>query len=130
MIDPRTKQYIDYPLSQPELSYSTVEFVASDDYMVRLPQAAAYLFVFDCSTHALAIGYVPVMAKVILESLENIPGDTRTLIGFIGYDSNIHFFNLGEEQPMHMVVPDIEGNFIFYFMILKHHINYFRFYFL
>ena len=116
LVDPRTKNYLEYPLNQPELTSGSVEFIASVDYMIRPPQAAAYLFVFDCSTHAYALGYVPVMAKIICESLENIPGDSRTLIGFIGFDSNIHFFNLGDVQPTHLVMPDIQGKF---FYILK-----------
>lgn len=109
LIDMRTNRYLEYPPQQPELLYGSVEFIAPVEYMVRPPQPAAYLFVFDCSAHAFQIGYIPVMAKTILQSLDEIPGDSRTLIGFIGFDSSLHFFNLGDKQPTHLVMPDIQG---------------------
>lgn len=77
--------------------------------MVRPPQPAVYLFVFDCSIHATQIGYIPVLAKAILQTLDEIHGDSRTLIGFIAFDSKLHFFNLGDKQPIHLVMPDIQG---------------------
>lgn len=110
LVDMRTNRYLDYPPQQPELMYGSVEFVAPVEYMVRPPQPAAYLFVFDCSAHAHQLGYIPRMAKAILNSLDEIPGDSRTLVGFIGFDSNIHFFSMGEKQPTHMVLPDIQGD--------------------
>lgn len=110
LVDPVTHKLINYPLDQPELSHATVEFVASVEYMVRPPQPAAYLFVFDCSAHAFHLGYLPVMADTIYSCLNSIPGDTRTMIGFIGFDSRIHFFNLGDKKPQHMIMPDIKGN--------------------
>lgn len=81
--------------------------------MVRPPQSAAYLFVFDCSVYAHALGYIPVMARTILETLDSMPGDSRTLIGFIGFDSNINLFHLGSDKPYHMIMPDILGNLKF-----------------
>lgn len=40
-----------------------------------------------------------------------LPGDTRTRIGFVTFDSTIHFYNLQEglSQPQMLVVSDIEG---------------------
>ncbi|XP_053214758.1 protein transport protein Sec24A-like [Panonychus citri] len=112
LIDPVTHKLINYPLDQPELSHATVEFVASVEYMVRPPQPAAYLFVFDCSAHAFHLGYLPVMADALLSCINSIPGDSRTMIGFIGFDSRIHFFNLGDKKPQHMIMPDIKDVFI------------------
>lgn len=102
------RQFVD-PSTKPELSCGSVEYIASVEYMVRPPQPAAYLFVFDCSCHATQLGYIPVFARAVLESLDEIPGDARTLIGFIAFDSKLHFFNLGEKQPVHLVLPDIQG---------------------
>ena len=112
LIDPVTEKFLNYPPNHPELYYGTVEFVASVEYMVRPPQPAAYVFVFDCSAHAYHLGYLPVVADAILECLDSIPGDSRTMIGFIGFDSKVHFFNLGEKQPTQLVMLDIKDVFL------------------
>ena len=112
LLDSNTGHFLDHPLNQPELTHTSIEYVASVEYMVRPPQSAAYLFVFDCSVYAHALGYLPVMTRTILEAIDNIPGDTRTLIGFIGFDSNINLFHLGGDTPFHMVMPDIQDPFI------------------
>lgn len=89
--------------------YGSVEFIAPVEYMVRPPQPASYLFLFECSAHAHQLGYVPVLAQSILSSLDMIPGDSRTLIGFIGFNSKVHFFNFSEDQVTHLVMSDIQG---------------------
>ena len=40
-----------------------------------------------------------------------LPGDTRTRVGFLTFDSTIHFYNLQEglSQPQMLVVSDIDG---------------------
>lgn len=40
-----------------------------------------------------------------------MPGDDRTLIGFIGVDAAIHFFQFNDPSapPKHLVAYDIEG---------------------
>ena len=114
LIDMRTNRYLEYPPQQPEALYGSVEFVAPMEYMVRPPQPAAYLFVFDCSAHAYQLGYLPRLAKSVLHCLDDIPGDGRTLVGFIGYDSNLHFFSMGDKQPTHLILPDIQDVFLPY----------------
>lgn len=109
LIDLRTNRYLEYPPQQPEILSCSVEFVAPVEYMVRPPQPAAYVFVFDCSAHAAQLGFIPIMAKTILDNLDDIPGDGRTLVGFIGFNSNLHFFTFGDKQPTHLVMPDITG---------------------
>ncbi|MEQ2174211.1 Protein transport protein Sec24A [Goodea atripinnis] len=41
-----------------------------------------------------------------------LPGDSRTKVGFITFDSTIHFYNLQEglSQPQMLIVSDIEGS--------------------
>ena len=109
LVDPHTKRFLDYPPRQPEIMYGSVEFVAPVEYMVRPPQPAAYMFVFDCSAHAYQLSYIPTLAKAILDNLDMIPGDSRTLIGFIAFDSKVHFFSFGDRQTTHFVMPDIQG---------------------
>jgi protein transport protein SEC24 len=50
---------------------------------------------------------------ILLEELDKLPGDGRTQIGFITYDSSVHFYNLAEglSQPQQMIVVDTEGIF-------------------
>lgn len=57
------------------------------------------------------LGYLQTFCKILLESLEELPGDSRTKVGFITFDGSIHFYNLGEglNQPHMLVVSDIEG---------------------
>ena len=78
--------------------------------MVRPPQPATYLFVFECTASAVHLGYIKRFARALLESLDNIPGDARTMLGFLAYDSKLHFFNLNDERPVHNIMPDIQGN--------------------
>jgi hypothetical protein len=40
-----------------------------------------------------------------------LPGDSRTRIGFMTFDSTVHFYNLQEglSQPQMLIVSDIDG---------------------
>lgn len=96
-------------MTRPELNHCSIEFVASVEYMVRPPQPAIYLFVFECTASAIQLGYIKHLSAAILESIDRMPGDSRSLIGFIAFDSKLHFFNLNEDRPVHMIMPDIHG---------------------
>ncbi|XP_069045279.1 protein transport protein Sec24B isoform X2 [Lepisosteus oculatus] len=113
MYNPLTRSYGE-PQKRPEVQNSTVEFIASSDYMLRPPQPAVYLFVLDVSHNAVEAGYVKVLCQSLLENLDKLPGDTRTRVGFITFDSTIHFYNLQEglSQPQMLVVSDIEDIFL------------------
>ncbi|EEC01403.1 protein transport protein Sec24A, putative [Ixodes scapularis] len=111
MFDPSSRKYGD-PERRPEVRHATVEFIAPSEYMLRPPQPAVYLFVLDVSHGAIQTGYLSCFCKVLLEELDNIPGDSRTQVGFITFDSSVHFYNLGEglSQPQMLLVSDIEGD--------------------
>ncbi|XP_041120051.1 protein transport protein Sec24B-like isoform X4 [Polyodon spathula] len=113
MYNPLTRSYGE-PHKRPEVQNSTVEFIASSDYMLRPPQPAVYLFVLDVSHNAVEAGYLNVLCQSLLENLDKLPGDTRTRVGFITFDSTIHFYNLQEglSQPQMLVVSDIEDVFL------------------
>ncbi|XP_041075134.1 protein transport protein Sec24B-like isoform X4 [Polyodon spathula] len=113
MYNPLTRSYGE-PHKRPEVQNSTVEFIASSDYMLRPPQPAVYLFVLDVSHNAVEAGYLNVLCQSLLENLDKLPGDTRTRVGFITFDSTIHFYNLQEglSQPQMLVVSDIDDVFI------------------
>ncbi|KAG1688209.1 Protein transport protein Sec24B [Nymphon striatum] len=110
LFDPVSKQYGD-PSRRPEVNVATVEFIAPSEYMLRPPQPAVYLYLLDVTRNALATGYLDIFCKTLLTEIDNIPGDARTQIGFIAFDSCLHFYNLSERQaqPQMMTVSDIDG---------------------
>ncbi|ELV13705.1 Protein transport protein Sec24B, partial [Tupaia chinensis] len=113
MYNPLTRSYGE-PHKRPEVQNSTVEFIASSDYMLRPPQPAVYLFVLDVSHNAVEAGYLTVLCQSLLENLDKLPGDSRTRIGLVTFDSTIHFYNLQEglSQPQMLVVSDVDDVFL------------------
>ncbi|XP_069878543.1 protein transport protein Sec24B isoform X1 [Dipodomys merriami] len=113
MYNPLTRSYGE-PHKRPEVQNSTVEFIASSDYMLRPPQPAVYLFVLDVSHNAEETGYLTILCQSLLENLDKLPGDSRTRIGFMTFDSTIHFYNLQEglSQPQMLIVSDIDDVFL------------------
>ncbi|XP_008991111.2 protein transport protein Sec24B isoform X7 [Callithrix jacchus] len=113
MYNPLTRSYGE-PHKRPEVQNSTVEFIASSDYMLRPPQPAVYLFVLDVSHNAVEAGYMTILCQSLLENLDKLPGDSRTRIGFMTFDSTIHFYNLQEglSQPQMLIVSDIDDVFL------------------
>ncbi|XP_076998690.1 protein transport protein Sec24B isoform X3 [Tamandua tetradactyla] len=113
MYNPLTRSYGE-PHKRPEVQNSTVEFIASSDYMLRPPQPAVYLFVLDVSYNAVEAGYLTILCQSLLENLDKLPGDSRTRIGFMTFDSTIHFYNLQEglSQPQMLIVSDIDEVFL------------------
>ncbi|XP_074276585.1 protein transport protein SEC24 A-like isoform X1 [Silene latifolia] len=99
---------------RPELTKGSVEFVAPTEYMVRPPMPPLYFFLIDVSVSAVRSGMLEVVAQTIKSSLDKLPGFPRTQIGFITFDSTIHFYNLKSTltQPQMMVVSDVEDVFV------------------
>ena len=69
-----------------------------------------YLYLLDVSHNAVTTGYLQSFCETMLENLDKIPGDSRTQIGFITYNSSLHFYNLSDalSQPRMMIYPDLE----------------------
>nr|XP_049463168.1 protein transport protein Sec24A [Anopheles coluzzii]XP_049463169.1 protein transport protein Sec24A [Anopheles coluzzii] len=113
--DPVTKTYGD-PTRRPEIKSSTIEFIAPSEYMLRPPQPAIYLFLLDVSSLAQQSGYLYTVCNTLMEHLDSLPGDARTQVGFIAYNSAIHFYNISEEynQPHEVTVLDVEDVFLPY----------------
>ncbi|KAK4441639.1 protein transport protein Sec24-like [Sesamum alatum] len=99
---------------RPELTQGTIEFIAPAEYMVRPPMPPLYFFLIDVSISAVKSGMLEVMAQTIKSCLDSLPGYPRTQIGFITYDSTIHFYNMKSSlmQPQMMVVSDLDDVFI------------------
>ncbi|CAG5122017.1 unnamed protein product [Candidula unifasciata] len=111
--DPVTKTYGD-PQRRPEVKSATIEFIAPSEYMLRPPQPAVYLYLLDVSFNAVETGYLSQFSQILLDELDKLPGDARTSIGFLCYDSSLYFFNLAENlsQPQMLCVPDLEDAFL------------------
>ncbi|KAJ8937286.1 hypothetical protein NQ318_020336 [Aromia moschata] len=111
--DPVSKTYGD-PSRRPEIKASTIEYIAPAEYMLRPPQPAVYLYLMDVSRLAVESGYLHSVCNLLLEELKTLPGDTRTQIGFVTYDSALHFYGLaeGQSQPHEMTVLDIDDVFL------------------
>ncbi|KAJ4725231.1 Protein transport protein Sec24-like [Melia azedarach] len=99
---------------RPELIKGSVEFVAPTEYMVRPPMPPLYFFLIDVSISAVRSGMIEVVAQTIKSCLDDLPGFPRTQIGFITFDSTIHFYNMKSSltQPQMMVVSDLDDIFI------------------
>ncbi|CAG4936821.1 unnamed protein product [Colias eurytheme] len=111
--DPVSKSYGD-PTRRPEIKSATIEFIAPSEYMLRPPQPAVYLFLFDVSQIARESGYLRIVCDVLKSNLDQLPGDARTQIGFICYDAHIHYYLMsdGLTKPKEMTVLDIDEVFL------------------
>lgn len=81
---------------------------------VRPPMPPVYFFLLDVSQPAVASGMVATAAAAIKSCLDNLPGDERTLIGFLTFDSTLHFYNLKAAlaSPQMLVVTELEEPFL------------------
>ncbi|XP_073335264.1 protein transport protein Sec24A [Pagrus major] len=113
MYNPVSRSYGE-PHKRPEVQNATIEFIAPSEYMLRPPQPAVYLFILDVSHNAVETGYLNVFCQSLLDNINSLPGDSRTKVGFITFDSTIHFYNLQEglSQPQMLIVSDIEDIFL------------------
>lgn len=81
---------------------------------LRPPQPAIYLFLLDVSLIAQQSGYLRCVCESLAEHLDSMPGDVRTQIGFVAYNSAVHFYSLAEgfNQPHEITVVDIDDPFL------------------
>lgn len=99
---------------RPELGKAVVEWAAPTEYQVRPPQPPAYFFVLDVSVGAVASGMLESTANAIKKSLDELPGKDRTMVGFITFDTAVHYYALspGSANAQMMVVGDLEELFV------------------
>lgn len=101
-------------LQRPELSKAVVEFVAPSEYMVRPPQPPSYFFLIDVSITAVRSGVLASISNAIKQSLDDLPGESRTQVAFITYDKSVHYytFKSGISNPQMLVVADLKELFV------------------
>uniref|UniRef100_A0A7E4VFY4 Protein transport protein Sec24C n=1 Tax=Panagrellus redivivus TaxID=6233 RepID=A0A7E4VFY4_PANRE len=102
------------PSGRPEIQNTTVEFIATSDYMLRPPQPACYFFVLDTSAQAVNSKYLHILSEQLTICLDQLPGSEDALIGFMCVDSSLHYFqfNDGESSPRHLIVSDVDEPFL------------------
>ena len=95
-------------MKRPELNKCSVEFVAPGDYMVRPPQPPVYFFCIDVSAFSVQSGMLRTACDAIKESLDQMVMNPRTQIGFLTFDSTLHYYNLKASLavPQMLVVSD------------------------
>lgn len=59
-------------------------------------------------------GYLRCVCESLAEHLETMPGDVRAQVGFVAYNSAVHFYSLAEgfNQPHEITVVDIDDPFL------------------
>ena len=64
-----------------------------------------YIFLIDVSYRAVGAGILPTIVESIKSCLDKLPGGERTHVGFITFDSSLHFYKLspGASAPQMMV---------------------------
>jgi protein transport protein SEC24 len=112
-LDPATGQRRDTS-QRPELCKSVVEWIAPSEYMVRPPQPPAYFFIFDVSGPAIQNGMLAIVSRAVRKCLDEMPGGDRTMIGFITYDTAVHYYLLkpGADYAQMLVVGDLNELFV------------------
>jgi hypothetical protein len=68
-----------------------------------------YFFAIDVSAAAHACGMVSVVSQTIRACLDQLPGDERTQVGFLTFDSSLHFYNLKASLAAPQVWPRISS---------------------
>ena len=65
-------------------------------YLTILFRQVCLLYITLCSVYIviLFVGMLGVFCSVLLDNLSKLPGDARTMVGFLTYDNTLHFYNL------------------------------------
>ncbi|VDL69235.1 unnamed protein product [Nippostrongylus brasiliensis] len=112
--DPNTKSFGD-PVNRPEIKHATVEFIAPNEYMLRPPQPAVYVFVLDVSAAAIESGYIFAFSEQLLINLDQLPGDDRTQVAFVCVDSMVRFYQFtsgSRRLPKELIVDEVDEMFL------------------
>jgi len=98
---------------RPELTHGSVDFVATQEYIMRPPNPPAYIFLIDVSYAAVASQVTSMTTAAIRDALDRIVSPDNTRIGIATYDKAVHFYNLKRPSgPQMLVVPDVDDVFL------------------
>ena len=76
---------------------------------VRAPMPPAYMFVIDVSVSSTSCGMLAAVVEGIRAALDSMAEKERTMVGFLTFDSTLHFYNLKASltQPQMLVFPPL-----------------------
>lgn len=99
---------------RPELCQGSVEYVATQDYLIRPPMLSTHLFLIDATPAAVAEGALATTCSCISRILDDIPSPERVQVAVVTFDSAIQFYSLkpGSEQPSMLIVSDVTEPFV------------------
>lgn len=69
----------------------------------------------------LSSGYLYTFSEQLAQNLDRIPGDDRTRIGFLAFDSCLHFFDFFDPNlpPRELIISEVDGKlFLILFLFL------------
>jgi len=96
-----------------ELHCGAYDIKAGTDYMERPPMPPTYFFVLDVSEQGIKNGSIALFIDKLNDIISNelLPGDTRTMIGFLAYDTNVHLIDLNPtyKQPRLITLTEFDG---------------------
>ena len=85
------------------------------------------MFLLDVTSQAIATGYLDIVCSVLKKNIANLPGDARTKVSIICFDSSIHYLAVLENQDKAQLLsfPDIDGKFtqIIEFIFAEHRLD-------
>jgi len=92
-----------------ELSHSSVEILAPEEYTVRPPQDPAYIFLIHVHRDMIKSGALSHIVDSIRDHIDDLQGGERCRVMIITFDSIIHFYKCkdGAKIPQVLAVPDI-----------------------
>ena len=61
---------------------------------------AVFFFLLDVTAGAVSSGMLAVACETIKGALDTLPGGERTHVGFLTFDSHLHYYNLSEASPV------------------------------
>ncbi|XP_028651776.1 protein transport protein Sec24A-like isoform X1 [Erpetoichthys calabaricus] len=90
------------------MKHVAVDFPAPPDSVDKTPQTIKYLFVFDVSQNAIRTGYLKIICPILLQTLNILSENSQTQIGFITFDSTVHFYDLESShfRPLNLAKTD------------------------
>jgi protein transport protein SEC24 len=106
---------------RPELCFGSYEFIVPKEYCRKemQPKPPAYIFVIDVSYNNIKSGLVKLICAFMKELLTQLPTElgnekSKIRVGFITYDTTVHFYNLKETLavPQMMIVGDTSEVFM------------------
>lgn len=106
-----------------ELCCGTYEYIATAEYCREkiLPKEPAFIFVLEMTQLMMQRGIIPLLCQNMKDILQHLPKDTvngvqspesNIQVGFITYDSNVHFYKLDGQAPEMCIMCDRDDMFV------------------